>query len=104
MEYGKKIHEVDPKRLTRQDVSPSQYWSYKVTELQAEDLILRDFLVSAASLVNAAGSPNGDSPSGLGVSDFSFVNSILDKLCVETKLWVIDLEFLAAQRITRGKI
>ncbi len=68
----------------------------KVTDVQAEDLILRDFIISAASLVDAAGYNNGDSPAGLGVSDFSFANAILDKHCVETKSWVIGLEFLAA--------
>lgn len=49
-----------------------------VSMRQAEDLILRDFIISAASLVNAAGYNNGDSPGGLGVSDFSFANAILD--------------------------
>ena len=67
-----------------------------VSMRQAEDLILRDFIISAASLVNAAGYNNGDSPAGLGVSDFSFANAILDKLCVETKSSIMDLEFLAA--------
>ena len=71
-----------------------------VSMRQAEDLILRDFIISAASLVNAAGYNNGDSPGGLGVSDFSFANAILDTnnalILAHLKLWVIDLEFLTA--------
>jgi hypothetical protein len=63
---------------------------------QAEDLILRDYILSAASQINAAGGSNGDNPTNLGVSDFSLVAATLDKLCVESKSLVIDLEFLAA--------
>ena len=63
---------------------------------QAEDLILRDYIVSAASQINAAGGNNGDNPTNLGVSDFSLVAATLDKLCVEYKSSIIDLEFLAA--------
>ena len=59
---------------------------------QAEDLILRDYIVSAASEINAGGGSNGDNPTNLGLSDFSLVATTLDKLCVEYKLWVIDLE------------
>jgi len=43
-----------------------------------EDLILRDFIVSAASQINAAGTPNGYNPAALGVSDFSMVATTLD--------------------------
>jgi len=81
---------------------------------QAEDLILRDYIVSAASEINAGGGGNGDNPTNLGVSDFSLVAATLDtnnaqkfvsgiegslkfgKLCAEVKSWVIDLKFLAA--------
>lgn len=63
---------------------------------QAEDLILRDYIVSAATPINASGGSNGDNPTNLGVSDFSLVASTLDKLCVEYKSLIIDLEFLAA--------
>lgn len=63
---------------------------------QAEDLILRDYIVSAASEINAGGGSNGDNPTNLGVSDFSIVATTLDKLCVEYKPLIIDLEFLAA--------
>ena len=73
-------------------------------------LILRDYIVSAASQINAAGGSNGDNPTNLGVSDFSLVAATLDtnsafkfmsgiegedkfgKMCAEVKSWVIDLE------------
>ncbi len=45
---------------------------------QAEDLILRDYIVSASSELNASGGNNGDNPTQLGVSDFSLVASTLD--------------------------
>lgn len=45
---------------------------------QAEDLILRDFIVSAASQINAGGGGNGDNPTNLGLSDFSLVATTLD--------------------------
>jgi len=80
---------------------------------QAEDLILRDYILSAASEINAGGGSNGDNPTNLGVSDFSLVASTLDTnnafkfmTGIEGmdrfnepdlyKSWVIDLEFLTA--------
>jgi N4-gp56 family major capsid protein len=45
---------------------------------QAEDLILRDYIISAASQINAGGGTNGDNPTNLGVSDFSLVATTLD--------------------------
>jgi hypothetical protein len=81
---------------------------------QAEDLILRDYIVSAASQINAGGGSNGFNPTNLGVSDFSLVATTLDtnnaykfmsgiegmdrfgKVCAELKPWVIDLECLTA--------
>lgn len=45
---------------------------------QAEDLILRDYVVSAASELNAGGGSNGFNPTNLGVSDFSLVATTLD--------------------------
>ncbi len=45
---------------------------------QAEDLILRDYIVSAASEINAGGGSNNDNPTNLGISDFSLVGSTLD--------------------------
>jgi N4-gp56 family major capsid protein len=45
---------------------------------QAEDLILRDYIVSAASQLMAGGGSNGDNPTNLGVTDFSMVATTLD--------------------------
>ena len=45
---------------------------------QAEDLILRDYIVSAASQINAGGGTNGDNPTNLGITDFSLVAATLD--------------------------
>lgn len=45
---------------------------------QAEDLILRDYIVSAASQINAAGGSNGFNPTNLGITDFSMVATTLD--------------------------
>ncbi len=45
---------------------------------QAEDLILRDYIVSAASQIMAGGGSNGDNPTNLGISDFSLVATTLD--------------------------
>lgn len=45
---------------------------------QAEDLILRDYVVSSASVLNAGGGSNGDNPTNLGVTDFSLVATTLD--------------------------
>lgn len=41
-------------------------------------LILRDYIVSAASQINAGGGSNGDNPTNLGLSDFSLVATTLD--------------------------
>ena len=41
-------------------------------------LILRDYVVSAASQLNAGGGSNNDNPTNLGVSDFSLVATTLD--------------------------
>ena len=80
---------------------------------QAEDLILRDYIVSAASQINAGGGSNGDNPTNLGVSDFSLVAATLDtnnaykfmsgiegdlkfgRMCAEVKSSLIDLELAA---------
>jgi hypothetical protein len=68
---------------------------------QAEDLILRDYIVSAASQINAGGGGNGDNPTNLGVSDFSLVATTLDtnnalEIVGVIKPLVIDLEVLTA--------
>ena len=41
-------------------------------------MILRDYILSAASEINASGGANGDNPTNLGVSDFSLVAATLD--------------------------
>jgi N4-gp56 family major capsid protein len=43
-----------------------------------EDLILRDFMVSAASPIMAGGGGNSDNPTNLGLSDFSLIATTLD--------------------------
>jgi N4-gp56 family major capsid protein len=45
---------------------------------QAEDLILRDYVVSAASQINCGGGSNGDNPTNLSPSDCSLVATTLD--------------------------
>lgn len=45
---------------------------------QAEDLILRDYIVSAASTINCGGGSNGDNPTNMSVSDVSLVTTTLD--------------------------
>ena len=59
-------------------------------------LILRDYIVSAASQINAGGGSNGDNPTNLGLSDFSLVATTLDTnnawFMGVTKLLVIDLD------------
>ena len=45
---------------------------------QAEDLILRDYIISAASQINAGGGSNGFNPTNYGVSDFSLLATTLD--------------------------
>lgn len=58
-------------------------------------MILRDYVVSAASVINAGGGGNSDNPSNLGISDFSLVAATLDKLCVQYKSFLMDLKLLA---------
>lgn len=79
---------------------------------------MRDYIVSAASEINAGGGSNGDNPTNLGVSDFSLVATTLDTnnaykfmsgiegmdrfgtgpkiMYGAFKPWVIDMEILAA--------
>ena len=45
---------------------------------QAEDIILRDFLLSSSSVYNCRGGTNGDNPTEITVRDLSNVASILD--------------------------
>lgn len=58
-------------------------------------LILRDYIVSAASQINAGSGQNGDNPTNLGLADFSLVATTLDtnnKLSVVLKPSLIDME------------
>jgi N4-gp56 family major capsid protein len=48
-----------------------------VAGYQAEDIILRDYLLSAAGVYNSRGGTNGDNPSNISVRDISNVNSVL---------------------------
>jgi N4-gp56 family major capsid protein len=45
---------------------------------QAEDLILRDYIISAASEINAGSGSNGFNPTNYGVADFSILAATLD--------------------------
>ena len=45
---------------------------------QAEDLILRDYIISAASEIMAGGGSNGYNPTNYGMSDFSLLATTLD--------------------------
>ncbi len=45
---------------------------------QAEDLILRDYIISASSTLYAGAGSNGDNPTNLGIADFSMVATTLD--------------------------
>ncbi len=45
---------------------------------QAEDLILRDYIISAASQINAGAGGNGFNPTNYGLADFSLLATTLD--------------------------
>lgn len=72
-----KGREGSPKREPRHRKMVSKR-EPKVIDLQAEDIILRDFLLSAASVYNCRGGTNADSPTELTVRDLSAVASSLD--------------------------
>lgn len=57
-------------------------------------LILRDYILSAASQINAGGGSNGFNPTNLGLTDFSLVATTLDKMCVEYKSFLMDSKLL----------
>ena len=64
-----------------QDQDPVLSWVTErlgVAMRQAEDIILRDFLLSAASQYNCKGGANGDNPTNISLADFSNVASVLD--------------------------
>lgn len=45
---------------------------------QAEDIILRDYILSAASQINCSGGSNGDNPTEISIADVSLVGATLD--------------------------
>ena len=65
-----------------------------------EDIILRDYILSAASVIYAVGGSNADNPTELSVSDLSQTAATLDTnnalIWAHLKSWVIDLELQAA--------
>lgn len=64
-----------------QDQDPVLSWVAErlaISMRQAEDIILRDYILSAASVINASGGGNGDNPTQLSAADFSLVASTLD--------------------------
>ncbi len=69
-------------------------------------LILRDYIVSAASQINASNRTNGDNPTNLGVADFSLVTATLDtnnRIIVVLKPSLIDLELLFEDNKAQAK-
>ena len=81
---------------------------------ETQDALQRDNLESSASIINCVGGSNGDIPTEMTISDVDDVFTVLQnnsgeyitniveaelkfgKKCAELKLWVIDLECLAA--------
>ena len=64
-----------------QDQDPILAWvadRLAVAMRQAEDVILRDYILSAASVVNCTGGSNGDNPTQISIADCSVVASTLD--------------------------
>lgn len=49
-----------------------------VSMRQGEDIILRDYIISASSTIKAGGGYNGDNPTNYGISDFSLLAATLD--------------------------
>ena len=77
--YGTSV--ILNEQVVIQDQDPVLSWVTErlgVAMRQAEDIILRDFLLSAASVYNCRGGVNGDSPTELTVRDLSAVASALD--------------------------
>ncbi len=77
--YGTSV--ILNEQVVIQDQDPVLSWVTErlgVAMRQAEDIILRDFLLSAASVYNCRGGLNGDNPTELTVLDISAVASALD--------------------------
>lgn len=77
--YGTSV--ILNEQVVIQDQDPVLSWVTErlgVAMRQAEDIILRDFLLSAASIYNCKGGVNGDNPTEITVRDLSNVASSLD--------------------------
>ena len=77
--YGTSV--ILNEQVVIQDQDPVLSWVTErlgVAMRQAEDIILRDFLLSAASVYNCQGGVDGDNPTELTVRDLSNVASSLD--------------------------
>lgn len=77
--YGTSV--ILNEQVVIQDQDPVLSWVTErlgVAMRQAEDIILRDFLLSAASVYNCRGGVSGDSPSEMTVRDLSNVAATLD--------------------------
>lgn len=77
--YGTSV--ILNEQVVIQDQDPVLSWVTErlgVAMRQAEDIILRDFLLSAASVYNCRGGTNGDNPTELTVRDISAVAASLD--------------------------
>lgn len=64
-----------------QDQDPVLAWvsdRLAIAMRQAEDIILRDYIMSAASVINCDGGSNGDNPTELSISDISMAGQTLD--------------------------
>lgn len=77
--YGTSV--ILNEQVVIQDQDPILSWVTErlgVAMRQAEDIILRDFLLSAASVYNCRGGLDGDNPTEMTVLDMSAVASALD--------------------------
>jgi len=69
---------------------------------QTEDQLMRDMLAGTATFVNCVGGADGDNPTEITRTDVDFVvrtlrgNNASRKSLGHLKLWIIDLEALAA--------
>jgi N4-gp56 family major capsid protein len=64
-----------------QDQDPVLAWVSErlaVAMRQAEDIILRDYIMSAAGVINCDGGSNGDNPTEISISDVSLMGQVLD--------------------------
>ena len=77
--YGTSV--ILNEQVVIQDQDPILSWVTErlgVAMRQAEDIILRDYLMSVASIYNCVGGTNGDNPTDLTVRDLSAVAAALD--------------------------